>query len=269
LDGSAESAHALPVAQGFAKATEATVHILHVCGEGVSFQDIRRKLRLENSDMAGAVLNQRTGPAAPAITQEAERWRSDIIVMCSHSGTETHSGGLGEHAREILLHTPCPVLFVPPARGPRPWSMRRILVPHDGTPTSALALSPIGDLCRRAQAEMTVLHVSTAAADPADDRGSLTAPRYIDQPHHEWPAWGTEFLERVRAMAKPPCELRLRTVLGTEGIGQAIVRFATEEESDLIVLAWRGKLDQDRARTVRLVVERAPCPTVIYRVVTS
>ena len=30
--------------------------------------------------------------------------------------------------------------------------------------------------------------------------GSLPAPRYIDQPQHEWPAWAGEFVERMLAL---------------------------------------------------------------------
>lgn len=100
---------------------------------------------------------------------------------------------------------------------------------------------------------MTMLHVGTAAAAPPADAGALPTPRYLDQPQHEWPAWGAEFLARARAIGKPPCDVKLRTLLCTEEIGQAIVRFASQNQTDLIVLAWRMSLDPGRARTMRMV----------------
>lgn len=266
LDGSEQAAGALPVAQGLAALTGATVHIVHVSPQAVPIQEIREKLHLATSNLAGAVLDQRTGAAAPAITGEAQRWHSNLIVMCSHGKTDVRQGAFSDIAEQILLHTPCPIVFVPRGRGQRPWSLRKLLAPHDGTPTSAIPIGPVSDLCHHTRAEMTILHISTAAAGPAEDRGGLTAPRYMDQPQHEWPAWGVEFLDRVRAMAKPPCDLKLRTVLCTEEVGQAIVRFAAEQDIDLIVMAWRRHLEPHRALTIRTVVEQAPCPVAIHPV---
>jgi nucleotide-binding universal stress UspA family protein len=141
-----------------------------------------------------------------------------------------------------------------------------LLLPHDGTPTNALVVGPVADLARRAQAEVTVLHVATAAAAPAAEPGTFTAPRYMDQPHHEWPAWGREFLDRARAVGNPEHDLKLRTVFCTEDIGQAIVRFASPDETDLIALAWRLSLDPQRALTMRYVIRHARCPVMIYPV---
>ncbi len=266
LDGSAQAAEALPVAQALAALTDATIHIVQVSPQTLSLQEIREKLQPTATDLSGVVIDQPIGSAAPAIAHEAQKRHSRVIVMCSHSGAAIPAGGFSTMAEQVLVHTPCPIVFVPPGRGQRPWSLRRLLVPHDGTPTSAIPIGQVGDLCHRTQAEMTILHVSTTAAGPAEDLGVLTAPRYMDQPHHEWPAWGAEFLDRVRATSKPSCDLKLRTVLCTEEIGRAIVRFATEQDIDLIVLAWRRHLEPNRALTMRMVIEHAPCPIAVYPV---
>jgi nucleotide-binding universal stress UspA family protein len=266
LDGSAQATGALPVAQEFAKMTGATIHIVHVSPQHLSPDKVRDKLKLATEHLSGVVLDQRSGSPALAVTQEATKWRSRFIVMCCHAGIEQPEEGAPNISREILLNTPCPIVLVPAGRGERPWSLRRMLVPHDGTPTSAGSIGPVGDLCRSAEADMTMLHVGTAAAAPPADAGALPTPRYLDQPQHEWPAWGAEFLARARAIGKPPCDVKLRTLLCTEEIGQAIVRFASQDQTDLIVLAWRMSLDPGRARTMRMVVQQAPCPTMIYPV---
>jgi nucleotide-binding universal stress UspA family protein len=266
LDGSAQATGALPVAQGLARMTGATIQILHVSPRILSPQEIRAKLKLTAEHLSGAVLDQRTGVPASTVTQEAYRRRSRFIVMCCHARFAQSEAGAEGISRDVLLNAPCPVILVPGGRGQSPWSLRRMLVPHDGTPTSAGSVNSMGELCRRAGAEMILLHVATAAAPPPEDPGALPAPRYLDQPQYEWPAWEGEFLARTRAIGKPPCDVKLRTVVCTEDIGHAIVRFASQEQTDLIALAWRMNLDAGRARTIRTVVRQAACPALIYPV---
>ena len=54
---------------------------------------------------------------------------------------------------------------------------------------------------------------------------------------------GTGSFSTVRGPQDNPSEVTLQTVFCTEGIGEAIMRFATEHETDLIALAWRGRLN--------------------------
>jgi nucleotide-binding universal stress UspA family protein len=226
--GSADDADALPVAQGMARLTGATLHILPAVSEGRS--------------------------PASILAEEAKKWESCLIVMSAPAEPAA------------LLQGRCPIVLVPGARGRLSWSLRRMLVPHDGTPVTSTSLGSAGHLCRCAQAEMTMLHVTTTAAAPSRDVGAVRAPYYMDQPQHEWPAWGQEFLDRARAIGKPPCDVKLRTVLCTEDIAQVIIDVAAQDQSDLIVLAWRMSLDAGRIGTIRQVVQKAPCPVLIIPV---
>lgn len=264
LDGWARSIDVLPVAQGLAKLIRATIHIVHVSSRPSPAGSIYDTLGLAKEELSGAVLDQRTGPPESVIIAEAKKRESRFIIMCAHSGAEEPEGGFGAIAREIMFRASCPVVLVPAGRGQLPWSLRRLLVPHDGTPASAGNIRPASDLCLRAQGEMTILHVASAAASPAGDPGTFNAPHYVDQPQHEWPAWGTEFLDRACSIGRPHCDVKLRTVLCTEQIGAAIVRFASEDKSDLIALAWRMSLEPHRALTLRRIVQQASCPIVIY-----
>jgi nucleotide-binding universal stress UspA family protein len=263
LDGSVQALDALPVARGFAALIDSTIHVVHVSPDSLPYEDLCARLKLTPEQLSDCILDQRTGSPATAIIQEAEQWNSSLIVMCPYTAAKAE-GGLGSIAQEILTNTPCPIVLVPPGRGQRPWSLRHLLLPHDGTPTSAIAIRPMTDLAQRAEARVTVLHVTTAAAAPPEERGTFAAPRYLDQPHHEWPAWGREFLHRACASAKPPAHVTLRTVFCTEDIGEATVRFASEHETDLIALAWRRRLDPKRARTMRSVIQHTRCPAMIY-----
>jgi nucleotide-binding universal stress UspA family protein len=53
--------------------------------------------------------------------------------------------------------------------------------------------------------------------------------------------------------------------LGTRVPGEEVIRSAAEHASDLIVLAWRGAWERERAVTVKAVLRGAPCPVMIIR----
>lgn len=264
LDGSARAIDVLPIAHGLAKLIQATIHIIYVSPRPLPAGSFYDTLGLAKEELSGTVLDQRTGSPESVIIAEAKKRDSRFIIMYAHSAAEEPEGGFGVIAGEILLRAPCPVVLVPVGRGQLPWSLRRLLVPHDGTPASGGNIGPASDLCLRARGEMTILHVASTAASPAEEPGTFNAPQYVDQPQHEWPAWGTEFLDRARAIGRPHCDVKLRAVLCTEQIGAAIVRFASDDKSDLIALAWRRRLEPTRALTLRRIVQQASCPIVIY-----
>ena len=269
LDGSVEATEAMPVAHSLAQLTNAAVHVLHVAAHPLPPDTACDKLRLTAQDRSHVVLDQRRGAPAPAIVREAKKRHCRVIVMCPHGEAGRHPLGFQSTAARILAHTTCPIVFVPPGRGRQPWTLRRLLAPLDGSPSSMIPIGAVGDLCGRTPGDMTILHVSTVAANPSEERGAFAAPHYLDQPQHEWPEWGTEFLDRIRATAKPPYELTLRTILGTDDIGRTIVRYASEQAIDLILLGWRRHVQPHRSQVLRAVVAEATCPVLVYPIATK
>jgi nucleotide-binding universal stress UspA family protein len=87
-------------------------------------------------------------------------------------------------------------------------------------------------------------------------------PRYVDHAYHEWPAWGREFLDRLRAVGRVRDGVEMRLAVAQGDAGAAIVAFAGQ--SDLIVLGWRGALEPDRARTMRSVIHDTTCPVIVF-----
>ncbi|HEX7128252.1 MAG TPA: universal stress protein [Thermodesulfobacteriota bacterium] len=266
LDGTVHATAALPVARGLAALLGSTPCIVHVGVRPRPPREMLEPLKLTSEQLEGSVLHQATGSPAAAIVDLAASRRHALIVMCTHTGLDKPRGALGSVTREVLRTAACPVVLVHPERGPRPWTLRRLLLPHDGTPTSAAALSPAAELARRAGAELTVLHVAVPGSEPPGEPGTCAAPRYLDQPQHEWPAWAREFLDRLRAIGRPPGEVPMRLSFAAGEAGRAIVEFASREASDLIVLAWRGVLEPGRALTARAVVGGASCPILVVRV---
>lgn len=264
LDGSVHATAAIPVARGLGELLHATVALFHVNGDKLTPNSLVQRMRLSGEDVSGLIVEHRPGAAAAAIIKEAGEGHAAMIVMCPHIRTDLRWRALGSVAAAVLRAAPCPVVFVPPARGRKRWALHRLLVPHDGTPTSAATIGPATDLALKAAAELVVLHVATPGAGAPTEPGTLISPRYIDQPQHEWPAWAQEFLARLRAVGGVRGEAEIRLSVEQGDAGAAIVDFA--RQSDLIVLGWRGVLEPDRARTMQRVIRDSTCPVIVFRV---
>lgn len=266
LDGSVQALAALPVARRLAEHEGAILHLVHVEGRMLPPRDLVSQLGLAPEHLSDSVLNQLTGTPAPSIVHEALERQSMLIVMCTRTGLAEPPSGMGPVAEEVVRLAPCPIVLVSPSRGLHPWMLRQILLPHDGTPTMAAAIHPALDLADRASADLWVLHVAAPRTETAVEPGTFAAPRYLDQPQHEWPAWTKEFLGRLYALGNPPESMTLHLSLAKGDPGDEIVRFASEHGSDLIVLAWRGHFEAERAATLKAVIQAAPCPVFILRV---
>ena len=150
-----------------------------------------------------------------------------------------------------------PMLVVPPAaRIPR--KLRRILVPHEGTPAANSGVEIADALAEVCGAAITVLHVPSF--DPPEAAGSFPAPRFVDQPHHDWAAWRREF-ERRFCRCSEGVHVSLRVATGPPAA--SIVETAGRLHADLVVLSWKGDARAGRAETLKEVLERAPCPVLV------
>ncbi len=263
LDGSVHATAAIPVARGFGELLHATVVLLHASDDALTPATLLERMKLSGEDVSGLIIEHRPGDAAVAIVKEARERHAAMIVMCPQIRTDVRSRALGSVAAAVLRAAPCPVVLVPPARGCKPWALHRLLVPHDGTPTSAATIGPATEFALKAAAELIVLHVATPGVERPTEPGTLVSPRYVDQPQHEWPAWAQEFLARLCAVGSARGEIGIHLAVAQGDAGAAIVDFA--RQSDLIVLGWRGALEPDRARTMRHVIRDTTCPVIVLR----
>ena len=249
LDGSIHATVALPVARGLAELYHGTLAVLHVTDEVLVSAALIDRVKLSSEDVYGLVVERRSGAAAAVIVQEAAERGAALIVMCPQVRADVGLRALGSVAAAVLRTAPCPVVLVPPARGRKPWVLRRLLVPHDGTPTSAATIGPASHLASIATAELVVLHVATPGTERPTEPGTFVSPRYVDQPQHEWTAWALGVSGSAAC-----CWL----VSGTESTfvsrllrARSARRSSTSREHndyDLIVLGWRGSLEPDRAQ---------------------
>ena len=266
LDGSRHALAALPVARALAKLTRATIHLVHIGEPTLPPQELLAKLGLDVHAIRSAILHQSSGDPAESIVRQATEIRSACIVMCMYTEQTEPTGRLGSVAQAVVRSASCPVILVPPVRGHQSLLLRHILLPYDGTPTTASALGSALEIAERAKAELLVLHVVTAGTRFAGEPGFISAPCYVDQAQHEWPAWSREFLRRACCSRGVGAKLKLRVVLAVGKPEMEVLRCAREQHVDLIVLAWHGQLDAARAAIVKPLLRDAPCPLLLLRV---
>lgn len=262
LDGSEPALAALPVAKVLGDIEHATLHLLHVAESKQPDAERLGPRRLEGPEFNGLTVATHTGEAGAEILRTAERIDPLLIVLCKHTASEPRDA-LGRTAMTVLRNARCPVVLVPPGRGPAPWHLHHVLVPHDGTPGTSTALRPARQIAEHAGAEMLVVHVTSPTPAP-DEPGAFTTSRYVDQPQHEWPAWSSEFVKRLACFC-PMGHLRARLCLLHGNPAAEVIRLAKEQSADLIVLAWRGAWEAPRAAILKDIVAQARCPIVVVR----
>jgi nucleotide-binding universal stress UspA family protein len=264
LDGSKLSLSALPVARIFSELEEAPVRILHVTEQASRPSEIAELLGVPPASLRGATLESRAGDPNDAILQAAKESQARLVVLCTHTAEVRPLGAIGRTALAVLRGAPCPVVLVNPALKLHDWALRRLLVPHEGSPTVSGALRPAAELARKAGAELTVLQVADARS--VQESGSIVPPAYVDQPQHEWPAWTEEFMQRLACIC-PLSDLPVRLLVAGGEPAKETLRVANEESTDLIVVAWKGQWAPKRAETFRAILRDAPCPMMVVRII--
>ncbi len=265
LDGSAVSRTAIPVAQGLVQLYNAVPHLLYVGDPPPDPKDLLTLLGISPEQLPGAVLHCCAGNVADAIARAAQQLPQALIVLCTHTGEHTRPDRFGSVAEAVLAGSPERVVLVPPERGEGPWSLRRVLLAHDGTPASDAAAGPAAELSLRSGADVIALHVAARQAAPPDDPGSLPAPLYIDQPQHEWPAWTREFVERMLALGAPPSAVHFNLVVAGGQPGSEIADAARERKADIVVMPWDGVWEPARHMATRVVIRTSGCPVLLVR----
>jgi nucleotide-binding universal stress UspA family protein len=265
LDGSPTATVALPVARTLARTLDASLHVVHVSPERAGMpQDPAAACGLDPEESGEVVVETRWGQPGEEIVRAAHDWDSSFIVLCACTGPRTERGVLGPVAAQVLAGASRPVVVVPPTRGSEPWSLRTVLIPHEGAPAVASKLSGALALAQRAGADVFVLHVACPHSPPEHEPGAFATPRYVDQQHHEWATWAREFIDRL-AMGVPAHQRALRLWLAHGEPASAIRRFADQHGADLVVLCSRGNLEPGRAAVLHGVLRDAQVPVLVLR----
>jgi nucleotide-binding universal stress UspA family protein len=266
LQDSRDSAAAVPAARLLARLENATVHFLYAGTQTGDAKELLKELGLTSEDLHGGVLN-RVDRTAEAITKAANSTPSPLVVASARPVGEELDAPLGELCDAVLSAPLSQLLIVPPDWSSESWSLRTIVLAHDGSPTADGAISTAASLARRAGAHVIALHVAARKAPQSAEVGSFPAPRYIDQPQHEWPAWASEFVQRMIAVGASPGAVNFKLLVAGGQPGSEIADFAAENHADIVVMAWHGRWEAEHAGTLRVVIRRSACP--VFLVCTS
>jgi nucleotide-binding universal stress UspA family protein len=266
LDGSTAAATALPLARTVAGQLGATLAVLHVTPGPPLAPALWQRLHADLA--AGETVEIRSPVPEPAaeILAAARDPGVVLVVLTTHGRAVEPGRHLGSVAEAVIARTLPPVLLVRPEAADRPPvpPLHHLLLPLDGTPTTAVALRPATELAGQLGAALDLLHVAGPGQALPDERGSISAPRYVDQPQHEWPQWAGEVIERLcRCLAQCPPDVPVQMHLLHGDIGAEIARFAAERAVDAIVLVRRSQLEPGRAGILRAVLDRTPCPVLL------
>lgn len=268
LDGSREAKMGLPAARLMAGILDATIHVAHVSEEPVSQAELVKRTDLSREETRGVVIAHATGTASQGILRLAREKRALLVVMTTRGRTAYLGRTVRPVVEEIISGCPCPVLLVRPEierRIAETRELRRILLPLDGAPSSAAVIDPVLELAERSGANVNVVYVATQARRP-EEKGTLTTPFYVDQPHYEWPAWTHEFLRRFcTSLGKRPIPASLRLLLRRGDPAEEILRLSLDLDVDLLAIEWRGRFDPPHAAVARGVIRDAPCPVLLLR----
>ncbi|MGO8946106.1 MAG: universal stress protein [Ktedonobacterales bacterium] len=271
LDGSAAARTALPIARQIAKQFGLELDILHVTPSHVPEDVVRSRLGLDAEDQQGGRLYLHLGNAAAGILEVVNDPATELVVLTTHGRAIEERHSLGRVAEAVVAASRSPILLVrPESEAARidqgTISIRSMLIPLDGTPTTFAALRPATRLASRLGASVDLLYVLSASQPFPAEVGSICAPYYVDQPQHEWPGWSLAATRSLIAQAGCPSGVPVQAFLAVGEISAEILGFAALHQEDAIVLVRRSRLEPQRAHVLRAVLAHAPCPVLLLGV---
>jgi nucleotide-binding universal stress UspA family protein len=285
LDGTAESAVALPLARLVAAATGAQMRLVRVINprggsaeaEMAEAHGYLARIRdeLESGAQPVETTVQQSGSAGAEIEQEAERWGADLIVMATRGRSGLSRAVFGSVAQHVLTNGSRPLLLVRPG-GHRATQLSTLLVPVDGSPGAALALDTAVPLAQTAKARIVALQVVVPAAAFMMQDVTGTASLGLD------PAWDEETLAgaqhyvnglttRLQGMG---VAAEGRAVLGDIAetlwgrVSKVIIDAADDVAADIIVMSTHALTGPARTvigSTADEVVRNAQRPVLLIR----
>lgn len=235
--------------------------LLHAAEPPLSSEEVLERLGLAAEDVEGWIVEPLSGDPAVAVLDAARVCRCSLLVLeLSPDGEEP-----SDLLKRLLTESPCPLLLVPATLRPGWGKGGIILLPLDGTPSTA-SVAPLAiDVAVRNAAALEILFVGMPRLP--SEPGSMGLPAYLDQPQHEWAMWKREFLFRFSECywgGKLPVEATL--VMATGDPGDAILELAGRHEPDVIVIGWHGELEHAHAQTLRKVLHHSRWPVMTARV---
>jgi nucleotide-binding universal stress UspA family protein len=204
---------------------------------------------------------------ADTLVRRAVTLAADLIVMGTHGRTGMNRWFAGSVAERVLRTAPCPVMVVPPhdAVPASTVSFKQIVAAVDFSDSSLAAVQWAVSLAEETDAHLWLLH---AIEVPPELRVStVVTEEEIDELNASARA---DALSRLRSLvpegASSFCSIETATTAGEAA--HAILKFAAEHDTDLIVMGAQGQRAIDRfifGSKTRDVIGGATCPVLTIR----
>ncbi|NJD17929.1 MAG: universal stress protein, partial [Gemmatimonadetes bacterium] len=293
LDGSEFSERTLALAKALAKATGASLHLVHVHVphppdhflsntqfhyEGLDLEEYEAHHREQEAAYLADVVARTSGETpvdtalleghvAEEVGRYAAQVKADLVLITTHGHTGVSRMWLGSVADALIRTTGFPLLVIHPAFGSHVpaevRTFRHIMVPLDGSDLSATILRPAADLARASGAKLTLVHVVSSSAVLGtrifpvlpDDVGPAVekAREYLEGKAKELRAQGLTVETHVEEHESP---------------GRAIAAIADKLDADLVALATHGYGGLKRAllgSVADKVLRSSPLPLLVQR----
>jgi len=237
VDTSAATRAVLDTATELARIVGGRVDAVHVRQDGA-------ETARATADWSGIALRVLDPPVEEALLQAAAD-PEVVLVAIGARGTPSGRRPLGHIAARLVQALGKPVAVVPPESvGHR--TLRRLVVPLEGTASSsAPVMEALGRLVV-APVEVVALHVFTEG----------TRPKMMDRPVRDLEMIGAEFLARHLPGAS-------RVEFRTGAVDRGVVEVCAAEEADVVVLSWAQDAARGRAGVVRGVLGECRVPVLL------
>lgn len=267
LDGTRFSELALPLAEGIARATGASVHLAHVHVphlpddlvsstpfqyEGLDLDAYDNRLRQDERtylDKLTFRLAGRTpcvvegtlidGEVERALERHARTVGADFVVLTTHARDGLDKWLHGSFAESLIRQSHLPVLAVPGRPDEMPpedaLSVGRILIALDGSEPAEAIIEPALELARATEARITLLHIlsSRFRSDPQ--------PVFVPDDWERSMDAAEGYLEEIRDELRRQ-GIRVETmVYAHPSPSRAICEIATEMDAGLIAMTTHGR----------------------------
>jgi len=208
------------------------------------------------------LVTQDLSDVGDSISYQARMHRADVIVMRSRRRPRA-AVLLGSTAEMVSKTAPCPVLITHPDE--TEWvglsgeiDLRRVLIAHDFSPDSELALKYGCSLAQEYQAELHLLNVTESNGPPEPELAWSSADSY---------AFAAGKLQRAFPKeANLWCKI-VNSVRNGKPYEQ-VLNYAKEQKIELICMGASGRhwsIDKLLGTNVDKVLRQAPCPVLIAR----
>ncbi len=227
-------------------------------------EDQRRRLADQGARVRSEVAE---GDPAEQILARCETWRPSLLAMSTHGRTGLDRWVWGSVAERVLREARHPVFLtnpraLPEEPFPTEGRFRRILVPLDGSETSASILPIATAFARLYESEVLLIH----CVPPL-----LSYPSHAEMESEITEEKGLGVLEPHR-MAIQEAGLKVRTLVRAEYAASAILDAALGERADLVAMTTHGRTGLARwafGSVAEKVIRHCPCPVIVKRGVSA